>query len=267
MVEKSLKIHIFRHGRTEYLHKAPYSQSFEEADDLTKEGVKDIRDSAKLLLREIKKDAIENEKVVIWSSPVPRAMYSAKIIYNVLLNNGVEVENPRNNLFFQFEEVRKLGNYEVTLNILINGGVLKEGGRDVIVDKSVSNPRDLKYPDYFVWGEMFNIDITKLPKSLQNWINEVESCHDVTKRVSGALKKAIKASDKNYRIIIVSHDSSGFMFVNLGSHEKELEQPRGSYITLEREGNELKVRGSSFNNSFSNDEGFFAFVKRKMNID
>lgn len=253
---KSLKINIVRHGPSTYTQ--PDWRDPKTANDITtlveitgtetKEDIAIAKQKAIEIVtksaEEIASEILPNEEVVIWSSPTGRTLETAKVILETLSSKGINVKRERPNLGIGvFEKLGEIKNFSWDLfKSLVDGGKVVITGTEFYIDKNVSNPNNLSYSDYFK-----NDELRKIPREFQNkwpqeFLNQVmafETFFDVTKRVAGSIMRIKKVTDKNYRLIIVTHDAfAGNILTTLLENKTRSISP-GQFISLERQGDDL----------------------------
>lgn len=235
----SLRVDIFRHGEAKYEQR---EVPIEQAEDLTEEGIKEVKVSAKELA-----DLIQpNEEVEIWSSPMGRTLHTAKIIAETLEQNRIwlrrkgDAKGPGIKVFEQLSEIK---NFSWNLfNPLITGGAVEFGGRKFFVDKNLTNPNNLGYPEYFTDDGIKNITSEAKAQLPEDYVQEIEGFEkfiDVTKRIMKPLSRLKKLEDKPYRVIIVTHDSLTGFIANIFSGGKQSGLNPGEFINLERKERKL----------------------------
>jgi broad specificity phosphatase PhoE len=245
----TIEIYFVRHGSTDYKFPEPFSQNFEEASDLTTLGIEEIKNTCQDIIKEFEKEK-NYENVLIYSSPIPRSMFSARIIYEKLSKKKLNIKNFKVNINEEFEEVRRFGDFNQTLNILMNGGNISENEKTYSINKIDVNPKSISYPEYYIYEEFKKIKIEILPDSLKNWVRNVETFKEVSGRNLECLYSITDKLDKkkNHKIIIVSHEALCFSLVNAGTSGKYFTQDRGKYLKLERVNSSIFVIGSNFIN-------------------
>lgn len=260
--EKSLKVNIVRHGPSTY--RQPEWTDIKTADDLnaigrysegerTEEEIKAgkekaveiIRKSAEEIAAEIKPD----EEVAIWASPTGRTLETARIISEVLKEKGIAVRQTSSNEYGikLFEKIGEVQNFSWDLfEPLMNGGEIEFKGAKVVIDKALSNPKGIGYPEYFTSDAIKDISEeakSQWPKEYVDEIDRFESFAEVTERMISILRRVLnQATDKNYRIIIVSHDAlTGYIVKTFTSGQISGINP-GQFISLEKQGDKLVVK-------------------------
>ena len=177
----------------------------------------------------------------------------------------MNIKNFKVNINEEFEEVRRFGDFNKTLNILINGGNIKENEKSYSINKIDVKPKCISYPEYYIYEEFKKIKIEILTESLKNWISNVETFKQVSERNLKCLYSITDKLDykKNHKIIILSHEALCFSLVNAGTSGKYFIQDRGKYIKLERIKSSIFVIGSNFNKTIKkSDDIKNAFYKK-----
>lgn len=257
--KKDLKVDIVRHGPSTY--RQPEWTDVKTADDLNtigryvdgakteeeisqgkKEAVEIIRKTAEEIAAEIEPD----EEVVIWSSPTGRTLETARIISEVLQGKGIELRSKGTSKEYGIKTFEKLGevkNFSWPLfEPLMNGGEVEFDGNKFKIDKTLSNPENIGYPDYFTSDAIKNISDEAKAKWPKNYVDEIEkfeSFAEVNKRMIDTLSRLKKVGDKKYRVIIVTHDALTGGIVKTFTHDKLSGINPGQLISLERKENKL----------------------------
>ena len=120
---------------------------------------------------------------------------------------------------------------------MITGGEVASGGKKFFVDKNLTNPNNLGYPEYFAEDGIKDITPQAKAQLPEDYVREIEGFEkfiDVTKRIMKPLSRLKKLDDKSYRVIIVTHDAlTGFIANVFSGGEKSGLHP-GEFINLER---------------------------------
>jgi len=235
----SLSVNIFRHGQSQYRQE---EVSIKDAGDLTMEGVEDVKKSAVELADLIK----PGEEVEIWSSPIGRALQTAKIISQVLEQKHISIRKKGNlnkhgiKVFEQFSEVK---NFSWKLFYpLVVGGEVEFAGKKFFVDKNLTNPAGLTPSSYFLQDGIKHIDLSYKQKLPEEYVQEIDGFEDfinVTKRLMRPLAQLKKIKDKSYRVIIVTHDALTGFIANIFSGEGMQGINPGDFINLEKKDGKL----------------------------
>lgn len=93
------KISFIRHGDARYENTA-HEKDFNTVGDINPESIEKLRLQAQTFVHKLEKD----ERVTIWSSPIPRAIETANIFIDELHNNNIKIRKKK--LFSVFEEAR-----------------------------------------------------------------------------------------------------------------------------------------------------------------
>lgn len=237
--ESSLRVDIFRHGKTKYEQK---KVSIEEAQDLTEEGIEDVKVNAEKLADLIQPD----EEVEIWSSPMGRTLHTAKIIVETLEQKGVRLRrkgDAKESGIKIFEQLSEVKNFSWNLfSPLITGGEVEFGGRKFIIDKNLTNPNDIGYPEYFTEDGIKDITPEAKAQLPEDYVREIEGFEkfiDVTKRMMKPLSRLKKLEDKSYRVIVVTHDALTGFIANVFSGSEQGGLNPSEFINLERKAGKL----------------------------
>ncbi len=257
--KKELKVNIVRHGPSSY--RQPEWNDVKTADDLNTIGryvdgqktgeeiLKGKIEATEIIEKTAEKIAAEvesDEEVAIWSSPTGRTLETARIISEVLQEKGIKLRTKKASDEYGIKTFEKLGevkNFSWPLfEPLMNGGEIEYGEVKFKIEKSLSNPNNLGYPDYFTSDAIKNIpDEVKAmwPKSYVDEIEKFESFAEVNKRMIDTLSHLKKVGDKKYRVIIVTHDALTGGIVKTFTHDKFAGIDPGQLISIERKDDKL----------------------------
>lgn len=237
--ESTLRVNIFRHGKAKYGQK---EVPIEQAEDLTEEGIEEVRTNAEELAELIQPD----EEVEIWSSPMGRTLHTAKIIAEALEQKGVRLRKKggaKETGVKIFERLSEVKNFSWNLFCpLVAGGEIEFGGKKFFVDKNSTNPNNLGFPEYFIKDGIKDIapeTKIRLPEEYVREIEGFEKFIDVTKRIMKPLSRLKKLEDKSYRVIIVTHDALTGFIANVFSSGAHGGLNPGEFINLERRDDKL----------------------------
>lgn len=237
--EPSLRVDIFRHGKAKYEQK---EVPIEQAEDLTEEGIEEVKANAEELA-----DLIQpNEEVEIWSSPMGRTLHTARIISETLEQKGVHLRrkgDAQETGIKVFEQLSEVKNFSWNLfSSLITGGEVEFAGKKFIVDKNLTNPNNIGYPEYFTEDGMKDITPEAKAQLPEDYVREIEGYEkfvEVTKRIMKPLSRLKKLEDKSYRVIIVTHDALAGFVANVFSGGEQGGLNPGEFINLERKEGKL----------------------------
>jgi len=114
----------------------------------------------------------------------------------------------------------------------------------IVVDKNLSNPKNIGYPDYFTTDAIKDIPPDVKKQWPQEYVSEIarfESFADVSARMADTLRRLKKIGDKKYRVILVSHDAMvGALVKTFTSGQSSGINP-AQFLTIERQGDKLVV--------------------------
>jgi broad specificity phosphatase PhoE len=234
-----LGINIFRHGQ------AKYEQGVvpvEAAQDLTEKGIEDVKKNAAELAELITPD----EEVEIWASPTGRTLHTAKLIAETLAAKGRQLrrkgdaEESGIKVFPQLAEVK---NFSWKLfSPLVSGGEVDLAGKKFMVDKQLTNPEDVNYQIYFNEDRIKEIPSevkAQFPEEYVQAIEGFEKFISATSRIMKPLSRLAKTGDKQYRVIIVTHDALTGFIANVFTGGDQGGVNPGEFINLERENDKL----------------------------
>jgi len=216
----SMKAYIFRHGES------PYNQrqvSLAEADDLSPEGGRSIRDSASHLGEILSNDL----PVQIYSSPFGRCLHSSKIIRDTLVNNGFDVADIKED--YDIEEVR---NFEWALfHPLVLGGEVQYEDQRFTVNSSLTNSHRLGLIDYFRSDSAHNLS-EEARQSLPNEYLEIVASFERYPSVYSRLDTKLKSieSEDSTTPVICTHEALTGRFIDRLTGNKNAYLKRGKYF-------------------------------------
>ncbi len=219
----SLDVNIFRHGEANYNQR---EVSIDQAEDLTEKGIEEVKANVAKLAELIGPD----EEVEIWSSPMGRTLHTAKLIAEVLENKGIRLRkkgDARETGIKVHEQLTEVKNFSWNLFCpLLEGGEVEFGGKKFTIDKSLTNPKNLGYQEYFL-----NDEIKNIPQEVRD---QLPKEYLDTKRMMKPLEHLKKLEDKPYRIIMVTHDALTGFIANVFSGGEQSGINPGEFINLER---------------------------------
>jgi broad specificity phosphatase PhoE len=235
----SLRVDILRHGKTNY---GQQEVPMEQANDLTSEGIEKVKISAKELADLVGRE----EEVEIWSSPMGRTLHTAKIVAEVLEQNGVKLRrkgDARDSGIKVFPQLGEVKNFSWSLfSPLVFGGDVEFNGHKFTIDKEKTNPKGLHYLEYFADDVIKSLpsEVTnQWPEGYVKAIEGFEKFASVTKRIMVPLSRLKKLEDKSYRVIIVTHDGLAGFIANIFANSKQGSLNPGEFINLERRDGKL----------------------------
>lgn len=272
--EKALKVDIVRHGPSMY--RQPEWTDIETANDINTLGRYDDGAKTEEEVRRGKEEAIEivretagkiadeispDEEVIIWSSPTGRTLETARIISRVLEERGIRLRKKgiaQEYGIKMFEQIGEVKNFSWSLfEPLMNGGEVEINGAKFRVDKALSNPEGLGYPDYFTSDALKQIPASVKQQWPEEYVAEIESFEsfrEVSERMTKALRRLKAVGDKHYRVIVVTHDAlTGDIVKTFTSGEASGINP-GQLISLERVENKLVVTRAGNTTSGNSEE-------------
>jgi hypothetical protein len=215
------------------------------SDDELVEGREKVVDKVRAKAREIASSIKKTKKIVIWSSPAERTLDTARIIRDELQNLGFNFKdiNDETNIkiFERFEDIRSF-NYEYFVK-LADGGTLVVDGKEIFLDKKVTNPRSLNYAEYYLNEEYKNIPteyLKYMPQVISDFIKVVEAPFSVKKRIYDSLKKLFKVS-KDIHLIIVTHGALTDDLVKSYNPNILETLPVSEFVNLEKVGDKMLV--------------------------
>ena len=164
----------------------------------TKEVEEFIKDLVKRL------DFSKYKKIHIWVSPFWRTIETAKFIIKNLEQHWVDVKKVH--LFETIEEVRNF--HRDIHQALCNWGKIKKNWREIYVDKTKTNPKNLPFSEYFFNDEVKNIDKKYLEEIwLLDYVEKVEKYEEIVKRSFKVLDRLLKSVSEDKLVIIVTHQA------------------------------------------------------------
>jgi broad specificity phosphatase PhoE len=213
-------INLFRHGQAKYQQlDVPY----EEANDLTDEGIAIVAVNAKNLA-----ELVKNEQIRLVSSPMGRAKHTARIIANEISKYG---KNPNCEIIDDLIEVRNF-EWRLFCPLMIGGNVEYEGEK-FDVDKSLTNPTGLEYPGFYIhFNGLTNEAKNKLPKPYVERVESFERYDSIVKRTRDVLSKL--SSEGPERTIVATHDALLMPLMGIFYNRTKYSMDPGNYLTLKR---------------------------------
>jgi len=170
---------------------------------------------------------------------------TARIVKDVLKERGIVLRKSKDTSpdMSIFEKLGEVKNFSWNLfEPLMNGGGVSFNDETFFIEKSQSNPKGLGYPEYFTSDEVKNIPQEVKDTWPHEYVEKIESFEsfvDVTERMMSSLERLKKLNDKNYRIIIVTHDALTGSIVNTFTAGQSTGINPGQFISLERKGDDL----------------------------
>lgn len=227
------RIAVMRHGQTEY--RQPLAQ-WEEAQDLTIEGVAKVELQTQNLIQEIKKEQEIYPDLLIrlWSSPAGRTQHTAKIILNGLAKANLNIKKTARIPAFITTTLREVDNFSWDLfKAFVDGGDVLIGNKTYLMNKQITNPRNLNISKYFFEDEWHCEEVkSKLPPYIINFLNKIEKATDLSTRMQKNLNRLARLKDKHYFVILVTHDGLISALVNKLDKTKYGVQP-ADYIRVD----------------------------------
>lgn len=224
-----MEAYIFRHGES------PYEQgevSLREADDLTPEGARTVRDSANHLGRRLRL-LDQDSPIQIYSSSFGRCLHTAKVIGNALSDSGFSVAEIREN-----DSLGEVGNFDWDLyHQLAVGGEIEYDGEKFIVDNSLTNPQGLGQTNYFRSDAAHNLsDKAKasLPEKYLERVDSFERYPSVSARLDSKLEDI--GRENGVIPIISTHEGLTGKFIEGLTGNKNAFLDRGKYFGVKSEG-------------------------------
>ena len=255
-----LTVHVVRHGPAKYEQEA--WQDPHTADDLNAhmresplKNAEELREGKEAAVERVRKTAEEiaatinpEEEVVIWSSPFGRTLETARIIRDVFEEHGLALRergahsNEKIQVFDQFGDIR---NFEYDQFVtLADGGTLTIDGETVVIDQKETNPEKLGYTEYYSSGAVHDIPEhvkATWPAKLRESIEGMERFEEISERVISKLKNVSQTSDKDYRLVIVSHGSAADQLIRTYKPDALTGLDPAEYVTVRRSGDKMVV--------------------------
>lgn len=200
------KISLVRHWEAKYAN-TEHSNSF-DSEDIKEESLSKLKEQAKVFTSWINK----NENVTIWSSPIPRALQTAKIFIDELESNWIKIRTKK--IFKVFEEVRWF-RWEY-LKTMVDWWKILIWWEEYYVDKQITNPLWLNYSTYFRQSSHKDISDDNLKLLWKFWeiIKNIESYSSVLKRVFREFERLSKKENIGH-ILIFTHQCNTDFIVEL----------------------------------------------------
>ena len=222
-------ITVFRHADAAY---AQGQVTLEESDDLTAKGRKTLDNILDTYLMQ----RAQGETFGFLSSPFGRTLDTAKSIRDKLAVAGFLCYDitPTE----QLQEVQGLS--WPTLEACIYGGKVDAKGQTITVDKRISNPKAIPYPDYYTTAAYLPI-MTNLPSPVQDTLRQMESFAETTERMKQFLHEQLQQEYDYTHLIVTTHDSLVGPIAAAYSGQRVQGVRPGSYATMRVQGNELYI--------------------------
>lgn len=236
-----LRINPMRHGTAKY---GQMEVPFEEANDLTEQGIHEAEENAKKLAELIGSE----EEVVIWSSPIGRTQQTAKIVANTFANKGIHIRrkgHEKTEGIRVFKELGEVKNFSWALFIpLVEGGEVTYGGKTFFVPKELTNPENLSPMHYFSLDAAHRLSRKAkkaLPREYVQAVEKFERSREVVGRLMKMFVRIEKLEDKPYRIVMVTHDGLIGFLAKVFTDGKETGVKPADFVTVERKEGKLVV--------------------------
>lgn len=260
-LNNDLKINVVRHGPSMY--RQPEHHDISTANDLNSVGLhedgakspEEMIEGKEKAIAIVRKSAEEiadtitpDEEITIWSSGTGRTLETARILSEVLRERGIKLREKgvsNEHGVKIFDHIGEVKNFSWSLfEPLMNGGEIEFAGKKFKIDKALTNPGNVKYPEYFTSDLIKNIPVevkATWPQEYVNQIEKFESFADVTDRMRNTLNRLKSLKDKKYRVILVTHDAlTGALVKTFTSDQKGGVNP-GQFLSLEKSNDKLVV--------------------------
>lgn len=220
-----MESYIFRHGQSQYKQGMV---SLGEADDLTLEGVRTVRDSADHLGKRLDKST----PVLIHSSSFGRCLHTARIIGDTLSGLGFGVSGITID-----PTLREVENFDWSLfHPLVVGGELEYEGQRFGVDDSLTNPNGLSSVRYFRSDSAHRLSEEakrSLPKEYLERVASFERYHSVSQRLDTKLDELSEA--KGEVPILCTHEALTGRFAEDLAESPQALFERGKYFGVKND--------------------------------
>lgn len=235
---EEIKIKAFRHGLARYTQGK--LDSLRDADDLTFEGKKIVAKTAENLVSVVD----PKSKFLFISSPFGRCLNTVNIVRQIFYAHSIH------DIYIEIaEELEEVKNFDWQLfEPLILGGEQCIFNEKFFIDKKVTNPQDLYYPDYFMYRSFNEINFSLLSECPEEYVKKIkkfESFLSVAGRLIVFLLNLRKQVQNDFdEIFIFTHDGLLLLPNFLINHKTGSVSP-GTFIDL-----------------FLNEDGLFIREKR-----
>ncbi len=222
---------IFRHGKSLY-SQGNENQTLEGANDLTPESISFVRSNAEKMAAKI---STVFKKIMIHSSPTGRTLHTSRIIKEVLEKRGFEVVVELD------EEIGEVRSFSWSLfEPLMNGGTITYGQNTFVVNKKMTNPKGLGYPDYFMTDAIHRVSRrikANWPKDFVQRLESFETFDSVTARVlrrtTDIMREHVNMRPTcNYYDVFVTHDAAVMFLLDLYTFGKKKSLEPGTCLTM-----------------------------------
>ncbi len=200
MAMSAVRITVFRHGAARYEQAAVPP---EEADDLTEDGIETVVRNARALAETV----AEGESVGIWSSPLGRALHTAKLIEGELKARGTDTRQPTS-VYDALDEVRHFSWPDFIP--LVRGGTLTFDGRAVYLDKVATNPEGFSSSEYYARDTYRRLPApvtAMLSSAYRRYLDGIEPFPSATARLMEPLAHLRQVREGPSHLVIVTHDA------------------------------------------------------------
>jgi broad specificity phosphatase PhoE len=232
------RIEIFRHGESNYSQEVvPYN----EARDLTENGIKIVRENARQLAKE---NIGIRTNIAVFSSPLARTLETSLIIVDELNQRGIKTESDNGIPIFIRKSIQEQINYSNSImELLTIGGEWNGNNGKTLIDRSITNPEN-KTTERYILNDILNIkkeDWDKLPLDLREKILAMENSDQIQKRIIEFISSLCINSINRELTVVVTHDALIALLLRKAKSEITRIKP-GERVTLDIVGNNLTVK-------------------------
>jgi len=225
---------IFRHGNTKYLqgnkHETmktacdlwhPDFANQVEGQTFEEDRIRKNTDTLASLL-----NASKPMKII--SSPTGRGIHTSKCISDALVKMGWEMRPIEIN-----NDLIECKNFSLDMyEPMVFGGEVRLNGNVCVVDKNLSNPRNLDEPDYFFHDELHRVRTEiKLPSWYANRLSQFETSTSCKSRMDQAIK-LVKSDESCDQFILTTHAGLAAWPVRFCSNDRVKDLKRGSWMAI-----------------------------------
>jgi len=186
-------------------------------NDLQEENIHELVSNIHTYIKE-HFETLKDKEIVIWTSPLGRTIQTTKILLEELQKSWLKVKSI--SVIDQLEEVKNF--QRSILEAFANGWTCVVNGKQVTVDKEITNPQDLDISHYFLNNGFRKVNPGYLK---QLWIyddmQKIESYDEITERSKNTLYDTFKNIQNHEFIFLVTHQAfSDWIFLKKENYEK-----------------------------------------------
>jgi len=235
---KNSNLSIVRHWIAQYKNlevsnrwvydKDTFSQEFEFLKDLKSETLEELKSYARNFIQEHLDELKSKKKIHFWTSPYGRTIETANIFLQEFSDVWIDIDK-----ICIFEKIWEVKNFLwVIFDAIVNWKEVEIEWKKISFDKSITNPKNLNYSNYFFESAWLDID-QKYLKWLEvfNRINSIESYESITSKSKQVVDRLLNMTDNNKLVLIFSHQAfSDWLTLNQEQYKNWWQNPWEVYI-------------------------------------